>query len=691
LQAVHDLRWVKNAIKSAYNLPTLQQAVQQHAATLDAACCTAAVAKLAHLAVAAQDKSVAGQLLARLWQLLRLHLHQLTCTQLSAVVWACGKLQQHASEMYTRCLATFMQQLPSSQANPQDVSNVLYGLAKGDAAQAQPHLPQLMAVFVQQLQQASSQAVSNALWAVTTLGQQIEPEQLQQLVGAFTHILQQAKPQEVANTMWAAASMGQALPLADMQLLLDGMVGMAQRAKPLEIANVLWAAANMGQQVEPDQLQQLLDAFIGLLPQAKPHEVSNVLWAVESMGQQLEEQQMQQLLHSLICQLPKAAAQDISNSIWAVASMGQQLEPEQLQQLLSSLMPLLPHASPQCIANTLWAVVTMGHEVPTEQMQQLLASLVSIIPQASSQDICNTLWACGKLGFIPKHVLSSPTMAGKLQGATTQQLATAGWACGQLGHRHEQVVGVVLQEAAARIAAAATPATSASTTAETAAAATAGGVRGAMSFSVDDLCNLSWCVAVLDLQHHATQALQFAASCSERWSRVGIEGMQQLYQLHCWLLTFELAGGVGLQGSLSSDQLQQCRDAWQAALELAADNASASQLLQSVLHALQQLPVEWAEAPAIAQGSLGTDGKPDAVLMLDVVARTSAGVLLAVEVDGPGHFRQPDGGLMGIMLWRNKALAARGYKLVSIPSSTWEKLSGDEQQQYLHGRLQLYL
>jgi hypothetical protein len=67
-------------------------------------------------------------------------------------------------------------------------------------------------------------------------------------------------------------------------------------------------------------------------------------------------------------------------------------------------------------------------------------------------------------------------------------------------------------------------------------------------------------------------------------------------------------------------------------------------------------------------------------------------VLLAIEVDGPGHFRQPDGGLMGIMLWRNKALAARGYRLVSIPLSTWEKLSGEvEQQQYLQGRLQPYI
>lgn len=217
-------------------------------------------------------------------------------------------------------------------------------------------------------------------------------------------------------------------------------------------------------------------------------------------------------------------------------------------------------------------------------------------------------------------------------------------------------------------------------------------MSGASSFSADDLCNLCWCVAVLDLQHHAGLALQFACCCSEQWSEVGPEGLQQLHQVHCWLLTFQLAGGSGLAGSLSCEQLQQCREAWQAALELAADAAHTSQLLQSVLHAMQHLPVKWAEPPAIAQGSVGTDGAPDGVLVVDVAARTSAGVLLAVEVDGPGHFRQPDGGLMGVLLWRNKALTARGYKLVSIPSTTWEKLAGDEQQQqqYLLDRLQPY-
>ena len=64
---------------------------------------------------------------------------------------------------------------------------------------------------------------------------------------------------------------------------------------------------------------------------------------------------------------------------------------------------------------------------------------------------------------------------------------------------------------------------------------------------------------------------------------------------------------------------------------------------------------------------------------------TAGGELLAVEVDGPSHFRRPDGGLMGTTLYRNRALAARGYRVVSVPYREWDALGRDKQgqQQYL--------
>jgi hypothetical protein len=48
------------------------------------------------------------------------------------------------------------------------------------------------------------------------------------------------------------------------------------------------------------------------------------------------------------------------------------------------------------------------------------------------------------------------------------------------------------------------------------------------------------------------------------------------------------------------------------------------------------------------QLSVGRDGVTiDGTLLIDIAGRTVGGVLVAVEADGPSHFRQPDGGLMG--------------------------------------------
>jgi hypothetical protein len=82
------------------------------------------------------------------------------------------------------------------------------------------------------------------------------------------------------------------------------------------------------------------------------------------------------------------------------------------------------------------------------------------------------------------------------------------------------------------------------------------------------------------------------------------------------------------------------------------------------------------------QLSVGRDGvTPDGALLIDIAGRTADGVLVAVEADGPSHFRQPDEGLTGPTQHRNRALAVRGYRLVSVPKSEWNKVWTDEQGQ----------
>jgi hypothetical protein len=173
-------------------------------------------------------------------------------------------------------------------------------------------------------------------------------------------------------------------------------------------------------------------------------------------------------------------------------------------------------------------------------------------------------------------------------------------------------------------------------------------------------------VAVLDLQQHAQQVLQLTQACSSMWSSVEEEGQRQLWQVHIWLLDFQLAGGQGLQGSLTEQQLQQCRAAWGEQMRQVA-NHQHTDFQRSVFAAVQQLPITWQQQPQMEQLSVGRDGAtPDGALLLDIAGRTAAGVLVAVEADGPWHFRRPDGGLMGTTQYRNRALAVRGYSLVSV-------------------------
>jgi hypothetical protein len=308
----------------------------------------------------------------------------------------------------------------------------------------------------------------------------------------------------------------------------------------------------------------------------------------------------------------------------------------------------------------------MGQQVPAGRLQQLLNAVVAKMQQANPQGVCNTLLACAKLGFFPQRLLAAPGLARLLAVGTPQALANAAWACGQLGHRDEQLMAALLAEVQQRL--------------------TAAGTSSSRSFNSQNLCNLCWAVAVLDLQQHAQQVLQLGKACNSMWSSIEQEGQQQLRQVHTWLLHFDLAGGQGLQGSLTQQQqLQQCTAAWDQALRQTSEKRHTG-FQCSVFAAVQRLPISWQHQPQTEQLSVGRDGvTSDGALLLDIAGRTADGVLVAVEADGPWHFRRPDGGLMGTTQYRNRSLAVRGYRLVSVPYWEWDALQGDEscQHQYL--------
>jgi hypothetical protein len=520
---------------------------------------------------------------------------------------------------------------------------------------------QLLPAFLTKMQDAVPQEISNVLYGMAFSGQQLQQQQVEQLVTAFVGVLRQANPQNVANTLWAVATMGQQVPAGQLQQLLDALVDMRHQAKPQAVSNALWAVATMGQQVPAGQLQQLLDATVDMLQAAKPQAVSNLLWAVATMGQQVPAGQLQQLLNALVDMRHQAKPQEVSNTLWAVATMGQQVPAGQLQQLLDAIVDKRQQATPQVMSNTLWAVATMGQQVPAGQLQQLLDAFWKQLQRATPQHIANTLWACAKQQYLPLRLLTAPGVMELLCAGSTQNLANAAWACGQLGYKDGLLVPALLTAVQQRLA--------------------AGAMDDSNYCTIHSLCNMCWAAAVLDLQQHGSQVLHMAHACSSIWSSTTAESHRQMWQVHTWLRDSQLAGGHGLQGSLTEQQLQHCRAAWEQQMQDTA-RQRVTDFQRSVFAAVCQLPITWQQQPQIEQLSVGRDGVTiDGALLIDIAGRTAGGVLVAIEADGPTHFRQPDGGLMGPTQYRNRALAVRGYKVVSVPWFEWSKLRGQEQQQ----------
>jgi hypothetical protein len=372
---------------------------------------------------------------------------------------------------------------------------------------------------------------------------------------------------------------------AAIQQLLSAFLNKLPAAAPQSLSNVLYGMAISRQQLEPAQLQLLLDAFVGVLQRAAPQAVSNTLWAVATLGQQLQDRQLQQLLYAFVSTLQQAKPQNVANTVWAVATMGKQVPEGQLQQLLTAIVSMLQQANPQNVSNTLWAVATMGQQVPEGQLQQLLSAFVSMLQLANTQAVSNTLWACAKLRFLPQQLLAAPELAGLLAAGTPQGLANAAWACGQLGHRDEQLVGALLAETQQQMS------------------ADTGTGSAARRLNSQILCNFCWSVAVLDLQQQHTQhVLQLAEACSSMWGSTEEAGKWQLWQVHTWLLDSRLAGGQGLQGSLTEQQLQQCKAAWDRQMQETTQQEH-TDFQGSVFAAVQRLGIAWQQQPQMESDS----------------------------------------------------------------------------------------
>jgi hypothetical protein len=423
---------------------------------------------------------------------------------------------------------------------------------------------------------------------------------------------------------------------------------------------------NVAPQKQPVAVQELLCKLHELAEQmqqqCEARQLANIIW---SCGRLSNAHTASGLLPVFLQDrnLQHAQPQGVSNVVWAAATLKLQPTPQHLPQMLQRFHEVLPVANPQAVANTMWAVATMQQQVPQQLLQAMLLRFEQVLPLAKPQEVANTLWACAKMQCAPLQLLSAleqhpQQLWAVLTAAEPQHLANRAWACGQLGYRGKLLPGALLQQAVQWLQ--------------------------ARKLLVVDVCQLCWSAAVLDLQLFVPQVLQLAAASNQLWDTAITESLQQLYQVHLWLLDSQLpAPGQGLSGVLSQQQLEQCRASWAQAQAVRRQEKS-SGLQMAVLDAVRQLPSAlWQQPPAAEQVTA------DGVFSVDIATTTASGVKVAIEVDGPTHFIKPGNRLEGGTMFRNRALAVRGYVVISIPYWEWGQLRGAKQkQQYLLAKLQ---
>ena len=665
-----DPRHLTVDLKAVTSPEQLVQLVQQHAADFNPIHLSAAYTQAVRVCKSG-DSVAKQQLLSGLHQLSMQLQQQCGARQLASIIWACGELSSPAT---VKLMLPLLEQASTQQqAESQgrvDPRHLTVGLKAATSPEQLLQLVQQHAADFNHihLSAAYTQAVGLCQHGAAAI-QQPAASTMQQLLLSELHqvsvrLQQQCGARELSNVIWACGRLSS--PATVQQLLPVFLQACSVRQPvPQDVANVLWAAANLQLQLTAAELQQLLGRCAAVLPDAAPQALSNTLWAVAAMGQQVPQQQLQRFLGRFAAVLPDATPQDVSNTLWAVATMGQQVPQQQLQRLLDRFVALLPNSSPQHVSNTLWAVATMGQQVPPRQLQLVLAAYDKLLPDATPQGVSNVLWACGKFLYVPQQLLQSlqqhPQQLQELiTAAGPQELANIAWACGELGYKGQLLPGALLQQVERVLQ--------------------DGGIG---SFTSQGMCNLCWSAAVLDLQQCVPQVLQLAAAASQVFSTASDKGTQQLHQVHLWLLDSQLpTPGEGLSGVLTPQQLEQCRGSWEQQ-QTATAKQEASQLQQSVFAALLQLPSDtWQQQPQPEQPTA------DKACLIDIAAVTASGVKVAIEVEGPQHYVQPNRTLTGTTQSRNRALAARGYAVVSIPYWEWAALrSTGQQEQYLATKL----
>jgi hypothetical protein len=373
------------------SFPELHLLVQQSGATMKLRDLLASISRLKSVPGASARQKVA--LLKQSLQLVKPQLQQCQPRGLAEIMLTCSQLGYGPASLYDTCLDAFLSKL--HQADARRLANVVYALAKAPDASSKQQWgvtvqQQLLPGFIEKVGTATPQNIANVIWGVATMGQQLPAEQLQQLLAEFEGKLGPATPQNIANVVWGVATMGQQLPAEQLQEFLAKFEGKLGPATPQNIANVVWGLATMGQQVSGQRAQQLVGALAAKLCSSSPQAVANTMWGVARLQPQpffprpLLEAKAKQ---AIIRMVPDMIPQQLANIALACGVWGYRDE-----QLLLPLFNkarddflVLPEssssravgASVQSLAKMCWAAAVLNMQQLVSHVEQFAAAISS--------------------------------------------------------------------------------------------------------------------------------------------------------------------------------------------------------------------------------------------------------------------------------------------------------------------------
>ncbi|CAD7699639.1 unnamed protein product [Ostreobium quekettii] len=433
--------------------------------------------------------------------------------------------------------------------------------------------------------------------------------------------------------------------------------------QPRHIANVIWAYGKLGRPVltiltpgsasVPGVLALLMERAEMLCERFSAREISSVMVGLANM--QLQRKTCEGLLLRLTAsaarRIEKFKGQELSNVVWSLGRLGATKTCQRTADFLHQLLPRLNPQSltPQQVSNLLWGFAKLDFQDGSNFFGEVVRNFEGRLDDFSPQGIANLVWSLSKLMYLPcnsflgKVVSHAVGMLGRLK---PQHVSNLLYAFGIFGD--VDIAGPLCSAAKAHFE------------------------EKKDSFSVQELCNLLWALAMLDALDVKTFNLGMVC-LSNKSSLKSMKDSEkrQIYQCAIHLQVF------GLEQGLDEAVWLKLQEEFSRVWVSGQYSKPTSAVGLAVLITLQKLG--YASSTRFVSG----------VIPLLVDSATGAdGVRVTIEVSIKQHyFVNRKDRLEGPRMWAMRIQEAQGFVVVRVDTDEWTRLPVGKRQDFLMDKL----